>query len=140
MRAEGELALPRLRASLCEVCEAGIDLVEIDEIGIKRAAGPDDGFVEFFVTVVGNDLEELGIAIGAANVLGGTATGGVQEKRVGEARDCQFDFLNLDRVGPGVAKIVEVLEREGLVLIDRPGQAGGAGIGAIGLPAGSGMP
>lgn len=138
MRLEPELAPVSRFASLGKGCKTGFDSVKIHKAGIKVATGPGDSLVEFFVAVVSDDPEELGIAVGAANILGRTATGCVKEKRVDEARDCGFELLDLDRVRPSVAEVIEVLEREGLVLVDCLGEVRGAGISAIGLSIGIG--
>jgi hypothetical protein len=48
-------------------------------VGIEGSAGPDKALIVLGVIAVGEDLEELGIAIGTADVLGRTTAGGVEE-------------------------------------------------------------
>lgn len=84
------------------------------------------------------DIEELGIAEGTADVLGRTAAGCVEKKRVVEPRDAGFDLLDLDRARPCLAEIVEVLQRERLAVLDRAAEARMAGIDAVMVPVGIG--
>jgi hypothetical protein len=46
--------------------------------------------------IIGDDPEELGIAVGSADVLGRAASGSVDEERMGETGECRFDLLDLD--------------------------------------------
>ena len=65
----------------------------------------------FRVVAIGEDLQEFGVPTGAADILWGTAAGCVEEEGVVETGDGGFDLLDLDRMRPAIAKIIEVLER-----------------------------
>lgn len=63
----------RSAAAPFEVAKLAIDVFEIDEVGIEGSAGPYQVLVVLGVISVSEDLEELGIAVGTADVFGRTA-------------------------------------------------------------------
>ncbi len=86
-------------------------LLDLDHIGIEGVAVPFRDFRVALVLRVRDRLEEIGIPPGTADVFGWTAPPGFGQARVCEARHRLGDALDLDRVLPAVAEIVEVLER-----------------------------
>lgn len=62
---------------------------------------------------VGDGLEELGISPGAADVFGRAASDSLDQARIGDTGSGSKQTLDLDRVLPAIAKILEVLERFG---------------------------
>lgn len=107
-------------------------------MGIEGTTAPDEVLIVLGVIAIGEDLEELGIAIGPADVLGRTAAGSVQEKRIAEAGYAGFDLLDLNRMRPSISEIVEVLDRKRVAGFDRPVEAHVAGVDATMLPVGIG--
>ena len=65
----------------------------------------------FFVAGIFESLQEILIAGRTADIFWRAATGPFEEDRIDEAGDGGRDLLDLDRVLPAIAKIVEVLER-----------------------------
>ena len=97
-------ALARASTALCM-------RIEIDCVGIERRPDPLDHLGMALVLRVGDRREELGIAPRSADVLGRAAPCGVDQERVDEAGHGIRDALDLDRVFPAVAEVVEVFQR-----------------------------
>jgi hypothetical protein len=62
------------------------------------------------VSWIDDGLEELGIAPGPADVFGRTAALGVDQAGIGETRCWIADALDLDRMFPAIAEVVEIFE------------------------------
>ena len=83
----------------------------VDRIGIEGVADPFRKLCMAQVLGVSDGFEEFCVAPGTADVFGRTATCGVDQARVCGTRRGIGDVLDLDRVLPAVAKVVEIFER-----------------------------
>src|SRR4051794_9258796 len=86
-------------------------LIEVDCVGIERPAGPLDHLGMALVLRIGDRLEEFGVAPRSTDVLGRAASCGVDQERVSETGHGIRDALDLDRVFPAIAEVVEVFQR-----------------------------
>ena len=82
-----------------------------DVLGIEVISGPFAEFGVAFVLGIVDGLKELGVAPGATDVFGGTTSDGLDQARVNNIRLGGDEALDLDRVFPAIAKIVEVTQR-----------------------------
>ena len=73
-------------------------------------------------------VQELGVAPRAAHVLGRAAPDGVEQNRVGRAGHRVGDALDLDRMLPAVAEVVEVFERLRAGILKHVDEAGLLGV------------
>ena len=64
-----------------------------------------------FVDGIGEGFEELLVAPGAADVLGRTGTGGLEEPWVDHAGGGIVDPLDPDAVVPVIAEVIDILDR-----------------------------
>ena len=71
------------------------------------------------VSWIADGLEELGIAPGSADVFGRTAALGVDQAGIGKPRCWIADALDLDRMFPAIAEVVELFEGLGAGVLDQ---------------------
>jgi hypothetical protein len=82
----------------------------VDRIGIEGVADPFRQLCMAHVLGVSDGFEELSVAPGTADVFGRTASRDVDQARVCDTRHGIGDMLDLDRVLPAVAEVVEIFE------------------------------
>jgi len=106
----GAVSLARrfARPLLGERCELFGVRFGFDGVGIEGAADPFGQLGVAFVLQIGDRLEEVGVSPRPAAILGRAAPDRLDQARVLNARLGVEDTLDLDRVFPAVAEVVEM--------------------------------
>ena len=100
------------------VADVLVGHLAVEPFGVEVTAGPAFGVAVLGIVGVGNDVEESGIAMDAADILGRpgagavNATGGARRQVEGEQP------LELDDMLPVVAEVVDVKEAEALAAVE----------------------
>ena len=89
-------------------------------MGVKAARAPFEHFGVGFVLRVGRARPGTPRSRGSADVLGRAAADSLDENRIDQAGMRVGDALDLDRVLPAVAEVVEIGEGLGAGVLDRP--------------------
>ena len=109
----------------------------LEPLGVEMAAGPAFVVAVLGIVGVGDDVEEVGVAVDAADILGRSGTGAVDAAGRARRRVEGEEPLELDDVLPIVAEVIEVKEAEAfaavkveeadLALIDAAGSSSNSG-------------
>ena len=100
------------------VADVLIGQLQIEPFGIEVAAGPALGVAVLGIVGVGDDVEELGVAMDAANILGRSGAGAVDAAGGARRRVEGKEAFELDDVFPVVAEIVDVKEAEAFTAVE----------------------
>ena len=85
----------------------------VEGVGIEVRAQPLQGFGMALVAGIFKRFEHLAITPRAADVFGRTAAGRLDQARIEDVGFGERDALDLDRVLPAVAVVVEITQRLG---------------------------
>ena len=80
----------------------------VEPLGIEVAAGPAFGFAVLRIFGVGDDVEEVGVAVDAADILGWSRAGAVDSAGGARLWIEGEEPLEFDDVLPVVAKVVDI--------------------------------
>ena len=103
-------------------------------MGIEVVGEPFFEFAMALVAGIGDGLEELAIAPRTTDVLGRAVALGFDETRIKDARFAIDQALDLDRVFPAVAEVIEILQRPRADVFDDVGEPRLAGIDEVAGP------
>ncbi len=106
-----------------ELGEFAVDGIALDRLRIEGGAVPFGQLGMALVSWIDDGLEELGIAPGSANVFGRAAALGLDQAGIGETRCWIADALDLDRMFPAIAEVVEIFEGLGAGVLEQLEQA-----------------
>src|SRR5262245_37048898 len=93
---------------LRQIGEVSLDRRDINDVRVEVPVIPFPELGVALVLRVGEGLQKLGITRWPTDIFRRTAAGGVNETRIELARSSGVDALDLDRVLPAVAKVVDV--------------------------------
>src|SRR4249920_164102 len=108
-------------------------------VGIEVVADPFREFGVAFVLGILDGLEEFGIAPGAASIFWRAATADLDQARVEHAWLGIGEMLDLDRVLPTVAEVIEVRQRLCADVFENVAEPSLAGVDEVAGPIGVGI-
>ena len=90
----------------------------IEPFRVEMAAGPSFGIAVLGIAGVGDDFEEAGIEVDAANILGGPGTRAIDTGRPARRRVEGEEPFKRDDVLPVVAEVIDVEEAEAFAAVE----------------------
>src|SRR5262245_48308625 len=121
---------------LRQIGELPLDRWHIDDIRVEAVLIPFPELGVALVLRVGGGFQEFSIARWPTDIFRPTAAGGVKQTRIELTGQSSADALDLDRVLPAVAKIVDVSKPFGAGILDSGEQRRLVGIERPVAPAG----
>ena len=90
------------------VADISVSHLAVEPLRIEVAAGPAFGFAVLGIFGVGDDIEEVGVAVDAADILGRSGAGAIDAVGSARLRVEGEEPLEFDDVLPVIAKVVDI--------------------------------